>query len=293
MRPRSLFRASTVMAAVMITAALAACDEGKPGVDTASPETGLCHAVVSPEEFDASSEASPPVSCTERHTTQTFLVTTMPEPLARQESRPNQQQLKAVGKRLCTSEDLRTYLSASDRDGTYGLAVTSYFPDRDAWAAGSRAVRCDVAVTDQDGTPQETGLDLKDALAGPHSAAVRLCYRQEYKDGVLSDDGTDVPCSEPHTAEDISAWIAQDASLATPVAREARCLPYALEFLGTEKLPAGVTVHPIIRTVGTARTVRCAVASARQPVPGEAPELVTGTLAPVRVPVTGGAVNNG
>ncbi|MFK4640311.1 hypothetical protein ABIA52_003200 [Paenarthrobacter histidinolovorans] len=281
------------MAAVMLTAVLSSCDQGKPGVDTANPETGLCHAVVTPEEFDASSEPSPPVPCAEPHTTQTFQVTTMPEPLAKQEARPNQQQLKAAGKRLCTSEDLRAYLSASSRDGTIGLAITSYFPDRDAWAAGSRAVRCDVAVTDHHGTPQEIGLDLKDALAGPHSAAVRLCYRQEYKDGILSDDGTDVPCSEPHTAEDVSAWIAQDASLATPAGREARCLPYALEFLGTEKLPAGVGVQPIIRTVGTAGTVRCAVASARQPAPGEAPELVTGTLAPQRVAVTGGAGKNG
>ncbi|MEV7660620.1 septum formation family protein [Paenarthrobacter sp. NPDC089316] len=267
-------------------------------MDTANPEAGLCHVVVSPEEYDASSEPSPPVPCAEPHTTQTFQVATVPGPLASQETRPNQQQLKAVGKRLCTSEALRTYLDASARDATTGLAVTSYFPDRDAWAAGSRAVRCDVAVTDQHGTPQETGLDLKGALAGPNSAAVRLCYRQELKDGVLSDDGTDVPCSEPHTAEDISAWISQDATLATPAQREARCLPYALEYLDTEKLPAGVAVRPIIRTVGTARTVRCAVAPAQQAAPGETAGSVIGSLAPVRTPVgrpagTGGVANNG
>ncbi|MDI2034864.1 septum formation family protein [Paenarthrobacter nitroguajacolicus] len=265
---------------------------------TANPETGLCHAVLSPEEYDATSESSPSVACAGSHTTQTFHVTKLSGPLASLEVRPNQQQLKAAGKTLCTVEALRGYLSASDRDGTIGLAVTSYFPSRDDWAAGSRAVRCDVAVTDKDGTPQETGFDLKGALAGPNSAAVRLCYRQEAKDGVLSEDGIDVPCSEPHTAEDISAWIPQDASLATPAEREARCLPYALEFLSIENMPAGIVVQPIIRTVGTARTVRCAVAPTEVLAPGQSPVLVTGSLAPertpkVRVPETGGVASNG
>ncbi len=170
--------------------------------------------IVSPEEYDATSEPSPPVPCTEPHTTQTFLVTTFPPPLANQETRPNQQQLKAVGNRLCTTESLRKFLSATDRDGTTGLAVSSYFPSPDDWAAGSRAVRCDVAIAHDAGGPQKISLDLKGVLAGTESAALRLCYRQELRDGVLSEDGVDVPCSEPHTAEDISAWFAQDASLA-------------------------------------------------------------------------------
>ncbi|MFC8039118.1 septum formation family protein [Paenarthrobacter sp. NPDC057355] len=293
MRRRNPFREAAIMAAVVLISTLSACDQPQPGVDTANPETGLCHVVPSPEEYDAGSESRPPVPCSERHTTQTFLVTTFPEPLASQAARPNQQQLKAAGRRVCTTEELRSYLSASTRDATTRLTVTSYFPSRDAWAAGARSVRCDVALTDQHGTPQETGLDLAGALAGPNSAVVRLCYRQELKDGVLSEDGADVPCSEPHTAEDVSAWVAQDASLATPEAREARCLPYALEFLKSDKLPAGVSVHPIIRTVGTARTIRCAVAPADLQTPGQPVALTTGSLAPVRVPGTGGVTSNG
>ncbi|UXM92733.1 septum formation family protein [Paenarthrobacter sp. JL.01a] len=293
MRRRSPFRAGVMVAAAVLISTLSACEQPQPGVDTATPEAGLCHAVFSPEEYDAGSESRPPVPCSERHTTQTFLVTTFPEPLASQAARPNQQQLKAAGRRVCTTEELRSYLSASTRDATTRLTVTSYFPSRDAWAAGARSVRCDVALTDQHGTPQETGLDLTGALAGPNSAVVRLCYRQELKDGVLSEDGADVPCSEPHTAEDISAWVAQDASLATPEAREARCLPYALEFLKSEKLPAGISVNPVIRTVGTARTIRCAVAPAGLQEPGQPLALTTGSLAPVHAPGTGGVTSNG
>ncbi|MGR0158716.1 septum formation family protein [Paenarthrobacter nitroguajacolicus] len=279
---------AAVLASLLLTTTLTACDQSKPGVGTAHPEVDQCHVILSPEEYDATSEPSPPVACSESHTTQTFLVTTFPQPLANQETRPNQQQLKAAGNRLCTTESLRLYLSATDRDGTTGLAVSSYFPSRDDWAAGSRAVRCDVAITDGGGGPRSISLDLKGALAGPESATLRLCYRQELKDGVLSEDGVDVPCSEPHTAEDVSAWFAQDASLAGPAEQVARCLPFALEFLETGSQPASAVVRPVIRTVGTARTVRCAVA------PAEAtPTLTTGSMSPVGIPAPGEEANNG
>jgi hypothetical protein len=281
-------RVPAFLAALLLAATLGACDQSKPGVGTAHPEVGQCHAILSPEEFDATSEASPPVPCSLVHTTQTFFVTTFPQPLAAQESRPNLQQLKATGNRLCTTKDLREYLSGRDRDGTTGLAVTSYFPSSEDWAAGSRAVRCDVAITDTDGSLKRTGINLKGALAGADSAALRLCYRQEAMDGVLSADGVDVPCSEPHTAEDISAWIAQDASLAGPLDQVARCLPYALEFLMAETLPANAVVRPVIRSVGSARTVRCAVAPSQSPTP-----LVTGSMAPVRVAAAPEGTTNG
>lgn len=281
-------RIPAFLAVFLLAATLGACGQSKPGVGTGSPEVGQCHAVLSPEEFDATSEPSPPVPCTDFHTTQTFFVATFPLPLAAQESRPNQQQLKATGNRLCTNKDLRKYLSGADRDGTIGLAVTSYFPSREDWAAGSRAVRCDVAVTATDGDLKRTDINLEGALARVDAAALRLCYRQEAKDGVLSEDGIDVPCSEPHTAEDISAWMAQDASLATPLAQQARCLPFALEFLNTGTLPADAVVRPVIRSVGSARTVRCAVAPSQSPT-----ALVTGSMAPVRMAAAPEGTTNG
>jgi hypothetical protein len=56
-------------------------------------ELDQCHIITTPEEFGAPSDARPPVDCTEPHTTQTFLVTTFPQPLANQKERPLQEQL--------------------------------------------------------------------------------------------------------------------------------------------------------------------------------------------------------
>lgn len=227
------------------------------------------------EEFDAVSDASPAVPCSTEHTTQTFLVTRYTGPFAGQETRPNQQQLKSATARLCPVDSLRSFLEAGPRDATLGVSITAYFPGREEWAAGSRAVRCDLHLSAPDGTVRPATGDLRDFLTTPQSAAVRLCYRQEAKDGALSSDGKDVPCSEEHTAEDVSAWFPADAKAASPADRNRRCLPYALEFLGSNTLPDGVVLRPVIRRDGGAATVRCAIA------PGaKGTAAVTGTLAP-------------
>ncbi|MCZ9884278.1 septum formation family protein [Arthrobacter sp. B2a2-09] len=270
---------------MLLAGVLSGCNQTLPGAPTGNPAVGECHLIVSPEQFDAVSEPSPPVACGEAHTAQTYKVTQVPAPLSGQGTRPGQQELKALTARLCDVASLRKYLAAGERDGTTGLAIAAYAPSRDDWERGARAMRCDVLLATNDGTPRTTTLDFKGMLTGPDSAALRLCYRQELADGQLSDDGVDVPCTEPHTAEDISAWFNLESSVATPAARNARCLPYALQFLGVDALPAGITLRPIIRTVNGARTVRCAVApfrsSAAQSSPTQSsPGTITGTLAP-------------
>ncbi|MGM7775595.1 septum formation family protein [Arthrobacter sp. KNU-44] len=207
-------------------------------------------------------------------------------PCQGQETRPGRQELKVLTQRLCDVASLRTYLGARERDGTTGLAIAAYAPSRDDWERGARAVRCDVLLAANDGTPRTTTADFKGMLAGPESAALRLCYRQELAEGQLSDDGVDIPCIEPHTAEDISAWFNLDGSVATPAARNARCLPYALQFLGVDALPAGILLRPIIRTVNGAYTVRCAVAPLQSNLQSS-PGTITGTLAPAGGPKHG------
>ncbi|WP_284984915.1 septum formation family protein [Arthrobacter sp. efr-133-TYG-118] len=272
-------RAGWGAAALLLAGVLSGCNQTLPGAPAGNPAVGECHLIVSPEQFDAVSEPSPPVACTEPHTAQTYKVTHVPAPLSGQGTRPGQQQLKALTARLCDVASLRTYLGAGERDGTTGLAIAGYAPSRDDWERGARAIRCDVLLAADDGTPRTTTLDFKGVLAGPDSAALRLCYRQELADGRLSDDGVDVPCTEPHTAEDISAWFNLESSVATPAARNARCLPYALQFLGVDALPAGIRPRPIIRTVNGAQTVRCAVAPVQSNVQSS-PGTITGTLAP-------------
>ena len=278
--PRSWAKwATSGAAALLLAGILSGCNQTLPGVPTGNPAVGECHLIVSPEQFDAVSEPSPPVACTKEHTAQTYKVTQVPAPLSGQGTRPGQEQLKALTARLCDVASLRTYLGAGERDGTTGLAIAAYAPSRDDWERGARAVRCDVLLTANDGAPRTTALDLRGVLAGSDSAALRLCYRQELADGQLSDDGADVPCTEPHTAEDISAWFNLESSVATPAARNERCLPYALQFLGADALPAGITLRPIIRTVNGAHTVRCAVAPLQSNVQSS-PGTITGTLAP-------------
>ncbi|MEV8149597.1 septum formation family protein [Arthrobacter sp. NPDC080073] len=272
--------------ALIIAGVLSGCNQTLPGAPTGKPTVGECHVIVSPEQFGAVSEPGPPVACAEPHTAQTYKVTQVPAPLSGRGTRPGQQELKALTARLCDVASLRRYLGAGERDGTTGLAIAGYAPSRADWERGARAIRCDVLLAADDGTPRTTTLDFKDVLAGPDAAALRLCYRQELADGRFSDAGVDVPCTEPHTAEDISAWFNLESSVATPAARNARCLPYALQFLGVDALPAGITQRPVIRTVNGAHTVRCAVAplpsnvlpSNVQSSPGTG--TFTGTLAP-------------
>ncbi len=247
---------------------------------------GQCHVISTPEEYAASSDSRPAVACSGPHTTQTFLVSTVPEPLAGQSERPLHEQLQNLTTRLCPAAELRKYLAGNDRDATAGMAVTGFYPSRSEWAAGSRTVRCDVLLTSPDQAPRETTMDLKDALAGPDSAQIRLCYAQEIKDGVLSSEGSDTTCSEPHTTEDVSAWFGQDASLLSLAAQQERCLPFVLDFLKVDVLPTDVEVRPIVRIDGGARAVRCGVAPLQA-----GPEPWTGTLAPLVGTLNGGAVN--
>lgn len=263
------------VAALLLAGVLSGCNQTLPGASTGNPAVGDCHLIVSPEQFDAVSEPSPPVACGDAHTAQTFKITQVPAPLAGRGTRPGQQELKTVTARLCDVASLRKYLAAGERDGTTGLVIAGYAPSRDDWERGARAVRCDVLLAAKDGTPLATTLDLRGVMAGPDSATLRLCYRQEPAGSGLSDDGVDVPCTEPHTGEDISAWFNLDGSVTTPAARNARCLPYALQFLGADVLPAGIVLRPVVRTVGNAHTVRCAVAPVQS-----SPSTITGTLAP-------------
>jgi hypothetical protein len=285
-------RPGALVAFLALVLAMTGCGVAGPATGDAvkasveSPaELDQCHIITTPEEFGAPSDARPPVDCTEPHTTQTFLVTTFPQPLANQKERPLQEQLHNATNRLCPAAELRKYLDGAPRDATAGMAIAGYYPSRAEWAAGSRTVRCDVLLTEETGAPQETTLNLKGALAGPDSAQIRLCYAQDIKDGVLSAEGADTLCSEPHTAEDVSAWIGQDASLVSFAAQQERCLPFVLEFLKTEVLPEDKEVRPILRVDGGARAIRCAVAPKQ-----DVPAAWTGTLAPARA-VSDGAVS--
>ncbi|MFW0775122.1 septum formation family protein [Paenarthrobacter nitroguajacolicus] len=287
-------RTAVVAAALALLVALAGCASGVAGPAGAdaenvsaesSAELDQCHVITTQEEYAAPSDSRPPVNCSEPHTSQTFLVTTFPEPLASQMERPLQEQLRNATNRLCPADELRKYLGGAPRDATTGMTIAGYYPSRAEWAAGSRAVRCDVLLTSKTGAPQQSTRSLKGALAGPDSAHIRLCYSQGIKDGVLSAEGTDTSCSEPHTAEDVSAWIGQDASLVSLAAQQERCLPFVLEFLNAEVLPEDKEVRPIVRVDGGARAIRCAVAP-KQVVPAA----WTGTLARARGASSGAAV---
>lgn len=289
-RPSDVPRAAAALLALFLAvtgcsvAGPTAADAMKVSVES-SPVVDGCHVITTPEEFAAPSDTRPPVDCAQPHTTQTFLVTTFPQPLADQKERPLQEQLRNATNRLCPAHELRKYLAGAPRDATTGMAIAGYYPSRDEWAAGNRTVRCDVLLTEKDGAPKETTLNLKGALAGPDSAQIRLCYSQDIKDGVLSAEGADTLCSEPHTAEDVSAWMGQDASLVSLAAQQDRCLPFVLEFLKAEVLPEDKEVRPIVRVDGGARAIRCAVAPKQ-----DVPAAWTGTLAPARA-VTDGAAS--
>jgi hypothetical protein len=230
-------------------------------VSTANPTVGVCHDLTVPDEVDAVSDSRPPVSCTAQHTTETFAIGQVAGDLAEQPERPGQEQLEPLQAAACPIPTLRAFLAAGDRDGVASVRLRAYFPSRSDWKAGSRAIRCDVAIPAPHGALSRVTFDMASVMNRPQSSPLRICYRQApAADDGWSTTGTQSTCDKVHSTQDINAWV--DVPTSTPSAAEVQqlCDPYAREFLISASQSGGLRASGVVvrQSNGTPK-LRCTV----------------------------------
>src|SRR5262245_33409779 len=148
----SVRRAAQGLLACALLGMTGACGSGEAdsGATTvqvaADMKIGTCHRMARPEELYNGSDVAPPVSCTQPHQTETYMLTTFTGPLAAQQERPSPDKLGAAIAKACDYHPIRPYLGAGERDGQWGIGIWGKFPTREAWAAGDRTLRCDLLV---------------------------------------------------------------------------------------------------------------------------------------------------
>lgn len=255
---RRVGRGAAALAAVAVVLGGAAgcgvADDRQPPSASTPAVVGTCFDLRYRAEVTALSLGAPAVDCDTEHTLQVSATPTLTGPPADQDARPVRQVLQRLTGQLCGYEQTRAFVGAAERDGVVPLATWSYWPTAAEWAAGDRTVRCVVGLAGSGGGPRTVTRSLADVLPTTSSADVRQCYRQEARaDGTWEPAGTAVPCSSPHSGQDVNAWI--DVDTAAPAQQEVErlCSPYVGAYPGTR-----ITGVAVEQTNGT-HSLHCAV----------------------------------
>ena len=206
-------------AALACLAALAGCSGGLPeGVDgdltnrwDAPPQasawrplSGWCFDEAQPT---ASPDDYAPISCDERHLTQTYHVGDLDGAAAKSsadQGTPSPSQLAAYRECSRRADD---YVHGRWRTGW--LAIHPVLPDRAGWAGGARWFRCDIGEADADG-------DLVARTGSLYAAMDNADFRLACFNPAIEDDNvtemTTVDCAKPHHAEFAGLWTAPKMS---------------------------------------------------------------------------------
>ncbi|CAM5540478.1 septum formation family protein [Leifsonia shinshuensis] len=239
---------AVTIGACLTAGALAGCDETQPGTSTADPQLGVCHDLEFSPEVTAASDANPPVSCTSTHTMQTFAIGQVVGQFASWKTRPDQEALQSLSPTMCTVDALRAFLGAGARDSVTGVSINAYFPNDAAWQSGARKASCDVSVNGSAGAPKPITVSLSDVMSKPVSAMIRTCYQQKpLPGGAWALTGTTTTCDNPHSSQDINAWLMLDTPTTSQAQVTKLCAPYAEQFAGTDALASrGLHVTGIV-----------------------------------------------
>ncbi|GAA0394786.1 hypothetical protein Acor_64400 [Acrocarpospora corrugata] len=215
-----------------LTASCGLAPAAATGRPSAAMPVGSCHRMSQPEELYHVSDVAPPVSCTEPHQTETYLVTRLSGALATEPDRPSPDRLRAA----CDYRPIRPYLGARRKDAQWGIEIQAKFPTRAEWAAGNRTLRCDLLVPTlhTDLGPQLTA-PLRGIMRHPQSVLVRRCRRET----------VDVVCALPHDQEWVEPpiYLAHDDS--TPSQMKHLCQANARAYTGGTLDGLAVTVEPV------------------------------------------------
>jgi hypothetical protein len=203
------------LAALLCTAALAGCSADLPeGVDgnltngwkmppapvAWQPENAKC--------FDALVETASqqdyaPITCGERHITETYAVGTLAG---------NPATTKAAWNGAYMDCARRADAFAGGQWEAARLIVQPVLPLDTAWTAGARWYRCDMAQRNDDGNLVGRSASLKGALKREPALLLRCFDPTVSGESVKAMDGVD--CVLPHHAEFVGLWTAPKISLA-------------------------------------------------------------------------------
>jgi hypothetical protein len=251
--------------AVLVVVALASCStQSRSVVADSKPQVGLCYDLTQADEITAPSNGAPAVRCAGAHTVQTFEIAVVSGYLAAWKVRPAQTALDASTGDKCTVAALLGFLGAGQRDSVTGLSIRSFYPSQDQWGNGDRSVGCEVMLHGPTGEPRSLTSSLAGILPTARSAAIRKCYLQKPgAGGSWATTGTTVPCDEPHSTQDVNAWLNVDNG-DVPAAQIAdMCAPYAEQLLGAAQLPAGLSASGVVRHVTNGGfQVQCSIGGA-------------------------------
>jgi hypothetical protein len=227
-------RIASIIAVLCVAAALAGCYRARPESAPAPAQVGQCRDLRLPPDLAAISDATPPGPCAAPHTVETFALSAVTGDYAEWKTRPLPWILRQLTAQICPDLVMRAFLGAGARDSFADTAVHAYFPNESAWRAGDRKVRCDLALQGANSALRRIAVDLRGIMPTPDSATVRTCYQQTAQpDGGWSLDGPRVTCDQPHSSQDINAFLATPADpSAADVA--ANCGPFAAQFLGAD-----------------------------------------------------------
>lgn len=162
-------------------------------VETADPpQLGACR-LLTPDDVAQSSNDSPAVPCSKRHTAQTFAVGTFPGNVA--DDGPEDDGLGAYVFKTCDKR-FKAFTGGDDSLVMRSTLTWAWFrPPDDAWEQGARWYRCDVVG----GGQQSKGYvdlpeDSRGLLLGEPADRWMICVNGPTVSGSVK-----IPCSEEHT----------------------------------------------------------------------------------------------
>lgn len=110
------------------------------------PEVGACR-VLTPEELTEASNDTDPVSCSEKHNAETFLISSFDKKLA--DASYDDSRLGAHAYQVCDKQ-YRKFTGADESLALRSILSWAWFrPTEEQWEAGARWFRCDVVGGDE------------------------------------------------------------------------------------------------------------------------------------------------
>lgn len=198
-----LSRAVAALALLLVSTACTA--DGQAGEEELSlqrPELGACR-LLTPADIAETSNASPVVDCSERHTAETFAVGAFPEKVGEEIDDPA---LGAYVYEVCERK-FRTFLGGTESLVMRAMVTWAWFrPTAEQWDAGARWWRCDVVGGGEEST---------ELVALPETAAGLLLGRPDDTwmvcvDGPSVADSVKIPCSRKHTWRAVTTIVLGD-----------------------------------------------------------------------------------
>lgn len=194
--PARLVQAQLVLAALVLVAGCTASSQAGPvtesGPAEAGPRLGQCRNL-SARDVDASSNASPVVACTAKHTAETFVAGTFPAAVSA-EGRTDPALGGFVYDRC--QPRFRAFVGADDSLLLRSTLSWAWFrPSAAAWKAGQHTYRCDVTAGGAaKGTLATLPTSAEGLLLGKPDDRWLTCV-----DGPRVSGAAKIPCSSPHT----------------------------------------------------------------------------------------------